>query len=73
MRSEFWQNIIEQTDSDESGNKLPFLSLAPMEAVTDVVFRHVVHTLLGQMYFILNSQMLAVLLALRAFIAHVDV
>lgn len=42
MRSEFWQNIIEQTDSDESGNKLPFLSLAPMEAVTDVVFRHVV-------------------------------
>ncbi len=41
MKSEFWNKIIEST-SEENGKKLPFFSLAPMEAVTDVVFRHVV-------------------------------
>lgn len=41
MRSEFWDKILEST-GDENGKKLPFFSLAPMEAVTDVVFRHVV-------------------------------
>lgn len=42
MRSEFWQNILERAGKDESEQQLPFFSLAPMEAVTDVVFRHVV-------------------------------
>lgn len=42
MRSNFWQNILDQAGKDESGQQLPFFSLAPMEAVTDVVFRHVV-------------------------------
>ncbi len=42
MRSEFWQNIVARAGRDESGKQLPFFSLAPMEAVTDVVFRHVV-------------------------------
>ena len=41
MRSEFWDKILEST-GEENGKKLPFFSLAPMEAVTDVVFRHVV-------------------------------
>jgi dihydrouridine synthase (dus) len=41
MKSEFWKEIIEST-GEENGQKLPFFSLAPMEAVTDVVFRHVV-------------------------------
>lgn len=41
MKSEFWKKIIEST-GEENGQKLPFFSLAPMEAVTDVVFRHVV-------------------------------
>ena len=41
MKSEFWNKIIEST-GEENGKKLPFFSLAPMEAVTDVVFRHVV-------------------------------
>lgn len=41
MRSEFWDKILEST-GEEKGKKLPFFSLAPMEAVTDVVFRHVV-------------------------------
>lgn len=41
MKSEFWKEIIESTGK-EKGQKLPFFSLAPMEAVTDVVFRHVV-------------------------------
>lgn len=41
MRSEFWQKIVDET-GEENGKKLPFFSLAPMEAVTDVVFRHVV-------------------------------
>lgn len=41
MKSEFWKEIIESTGK-ENGQKLPFFSLAPMEAVTDVVFRHVV-------------------------------
>ena len=41
MRSEFWDKILESTGK-ENGKKLPFFSLAPMEAVTDVVFRHVV-------------------------------
>ena len=41
MKSEFWNKIIESTGK-ENGRKLPFFSLAPMEAVTDVVFRHVV-------------------------------
>lgn len=42
MNSDFWTEIINNTGADEGGNKLPFFSLAPMEAVTDVVFRHVV-------------------------------
>ena len=41
MKSEFWKKIIEST-GEENSQKLPFFSLAPMEAVTDVVFRHVV-------------------------------
>ena len=41
MKSEFWKEIIEST-GEENGQKLPFFSLAPMEAVSDVVFRHVV-------------------------------
>jgi dihydrouridine synthase (dus) len=41
MRSEFWDKILESTGK-KNGKKLPFFSLAPMEAVTDVVFRHVV-------------------------------
>ena len=41
MKSEFWKEIIEST-GEENGQKIPFFSLAPMEAVTDVVFRHVV-------------------------------
>ena len=41
MKSEFWKEIIESI-GEENGQKLPFFSLAPMEAVTDVVFRHVV-------------------------------
>ncbi|MBS7346553.1 MAG: tRNA-dihydrouridine synthase [Candidatus Sacchiramonaceae bacterium] len=42
MRSEFWQNILDRAGKSEDGKQLPFFSLAPMEAVTDVVFRHVV-------------------------------
>ena len=41
MKHDFWQKIISST-GEENGKKLPFFSLAPMEAVTDVVFRHVV-------------------------------
>lgn len=42
MKNSFWNKISENTGTNESGEKLPFFSLAPMEAVTDVVFRHVV-------------------------------
>lgn len=42
MKHEFWQKIIENTGAFENGNRKPFFSLAPMEAVTDVIFRHVV-------------------------------
>ena len=41
MRSDFWDKILEST-GEENCKKLPFFSLAPMEAVTDVVFRHIV-------------------------------
>ena len=41
MRSEFWDKILEST-GEENGKKLPFFSLAPMEAVTDAASRHVV-------------------------------
>ena len=42
MRSEFWQNVVAQAGQNGAGEQLPFFSLAPMEAVTDVAFRHVV-------------------------------
>lgn len=42
MKSEFWNEIISKTGKFENGNRKPFFSLAPMEAVTDVIFRHVV-------------------------------
>lgn len=41
MQNNFWQDIALSTGK-ENGKKIPFFSLAPMEAVTDVVFRHVV-------------------------------
>lgn len=42
MENNFWQEIISKTGKFENGNRKPFFSLAPMEAVTDVIFRHVV-------------------------------
>ena len=42
MENNFWQEIISKTGNFENGNRKPFFSLAPMEAVTDVIFRHVV-------------------------------
>ncbi|MBM7544366.1 tRNA dihydrouridine synthase [Periweissella beninensis] len=38
---DFWQNVVAKAH-DKEGNKRPFFSLAPMEAVTDTVFRRVV-------------------------------
>lgn len=42
MENNFWQEIISKTGKFKNGNRKPFFSLAPMEAVTDVIFRHVV-------------------------------
>lgn len=42
MKHDFWQEIISKTGKFENGARKPFFSLAPMEAVTDVIFRHVV-------------------------------
>jgi tRNA-dihydrouridine synthase len=42
MKHEFWQEIAAKTGTFENGARKPFFSLAPMEAVTDVIFRHVV-------------------------------
>lgn len=39
--TDFWKNIVANA-TDKKGNKRPFISLAPMEAVTDTVFRRVV-------------------------------
>lgn len=39
--NDFWNKIIADS-KDENGEKRPFVSLAPMEAVTDTVFRRVV-------------------------------
>ncbi|WP_415587230.1 tRNA dihydrouridine synthase [Liquorilactobacillus mali] len=39
--TDFWKDIVANT-TDNEGNKRPFISLAPMEAVTDTVFRRVV-------------------------------
>ena len=69
MKSEFWKEIIEST-GEENGQKLPFFSLAPMEAVTDVVFRHVVSKAARPDVIIPNSQILQALLAQKEFIAH---
>ncbi|KMK53234.1 putative tRNA-dihydrouridine synthase [Fructobacillus sp. EFB-N1] len=40
-KSAFWQKIVDEA-KDENGNKRPFFSMAPMEAVTDTIFRRVV-------------------------------
>lgn len=42
MNYDFWQEIISKTGTFADGSRKPFFSLAPMEAVTDVIFRHVV-------------------------------
>lgn len=42
MKHDFWQEIISKTGTFTDGRRKPFFSLAPMEAVTDVIFRHVV-------------------------------
>lgn len=42
MKHDFWQEIISKTGTFADGRCKPFFSLAPMEAVTDVIFRHVV-------------------------------
>lgn len=42
MKYDFWQEIISKTGTFADGSRKPFFSLAPMEAVTDVIFRHVV-------------------------------
>lgn len=42
MKSNFWKNIIDNAGTFKDGSRKPFFSLAPMEAVTSVVFRHVV-------------------------------
>lgn len=39
--NDFWDNVVCSV-TNEDGTKRPFLSLAPMEAVTDTVFRQVV-------------------------------
>lgn len=39
----YWKNIVEKAQKkSKNGEKVPFFSLAPMEAVTDTVFRRVV-------------------------------
>ncbi|MCM0582465.1 tRNA-dihydrouridine synthase [Weissella diestrammenae] len=40
-KSEYWQNIVDRANS-HTGKQVPFFTLAPMEAVTDTVFRRVV-------------------------------
>ncbi|MFC4760619.1 tRNA dihydrouridine synthase [Fructobacillus durionis] len=40
-KSAYWQNIVDSA-KDEQGNPRPFFSMAPMEAVTDTIFRRVV-------------------------------
>ena len=44
-KSAFWQNVVDaaqQHPQVDGLEKLPFFTLAPMEAVTDTVFRRVV-------------------------------
>ena len=44
-KSAYWQNIIDQAQKHpvvDELDQIPFFSLAPMEAVTDTVFRRVV-------------------------------
>ncbi|MDR3189759.1 MAG: tRNA-dihydrouridine synthase [Lactobacillaceae bacterium] len=41
-KSAFWQNIVDTATQNANGEPVPFFSLAPMEAVTDTVFRRVV-------------------------------
>ncbi|GAP00470.1 tRNA dihydrouridine synthase [Fructobacillus ficulneus] len=40
-KSPFWQKVVDDA-KDENGNQRPFFSMAPMEAVTDTIFRRVV-------------------------------
>ncbi|GAP02223.1 tRNA-dihydrouridine synthase [Fructobacillus pseudoficulneus] len=40
-KSAYWQKIVDQA-KDKDGNQRPFFSMAPMEAVTDTIFRRVV-------------------------------
>lgn len=40
-KSAYWQKIVDDA-VDEKGNPRPFFSMAPMEAVTDTIFRRVV-------------------------------
>jgi len=50
-KSEFWQNIVDSADQ-KAGEHVPFFTLAPMEAVTDTVFRRVVEHAAGpDMYY----------------------
>ncbi len=45
-KSQYWQNIIDQAQIPGQ-DKVPFFTLAPMEAVTDTVFRRVVEQAAG--------------------------
>ncbi|MDF7636848.1 tRNA-dihydrouridine synthase [Leuconostocaceae bacterium ESL0958] len=40
-KSSYWQRVLDQA-VDEDGQRRPFFSMAPMEAVTDTIFRRVV-------------------------------
>lgn len=46
-KSAYWQNVVDQAVARADGASVPFFSLAPMEAVTDTVFRRVVEQAAG--------------------------
>lgn len=62
MKENFWNELPR-----------PFFILAPMEDVTDIVFRHVVSEAEDRMYFLLNLQIRRVFVIQKGYIVYEDV